>query len=102
MKSLGLLWRFSEGKECCSAIAPLVGWVDASQPNILNQDNLSDGKGKLMSEDLRSVSSLLVEAQDKARNCPESSQSLALTAIGKALFLIAQELAAINQHLRKD
>ncbi|WP_449419377.1 hypothetical protein [Phormidium nigroviride] len=34
MKSLGLLWPFSEGKECCSAIAlPCrLGFLSSTQP----------------------------------------------------------------------
>ena len=92
----------------------LIGWVDARKPNILNKYNLSDGKSELMSEEnlqllLESAKKLLREAEDTGRSCPESAQSAALTAIGKALVVtayqlstIAAQLAATNQHLRND
>jgi hypothetical protein len=95
-----------------SAIASIVSWVDASQPNILNKYNLADGKSKLMSEEnllLKSANTLLLEAENTRRTCPESAQIAALTAIGKALVAtayqlstISQQLAATNQHLRND
>ena len=82
------------------------------QPTILNKYNLSDGKSKLMSEEnllLKSANTLLLEAENTGRTCPESAQIAALTAIGKALVAtayqlstIAQQLAAANQHLRND
>jgi hypothetical protein len=84
------------------------------QPKVFNQYNLSVRKGKLMSEEtlqllLGSAISLLGEAEDRTKNSRESAEYFALTAIGKALVVtayqlstIAQQLAAINQHLRKD
>lgn len=95
-----------------SAIASIVSWVDASQPNILHKYNLADRKSKLMSEEnllLKSANTLLLEAENTGRTCPESAQIAALTAIGKALVAtayqlstISQQLAAANQHLRND
>lgn len=58
---------------------------------------------------LGSAMSLLAEAEDRAKNSRESAEYFALTGLGKALVVtayqlstIAQQLIAINQHLRND
>ena len=90
----------------------LLSGASLRQPTILNKYNILDGKSELMSEQnllLESAITLLREAENTGRTCPESAQIAALTAIGKALVVtgyqlstIAQQLAATNQHIRND